>query len=173
PDDVALRYALGELLLERGRFDGALVELLRAERRGGSDARSNALLGLAYAGQQRHVRALHHLSEALRLGSDDPRVRAELVFLLATSRADDLRDPERALREAAPALEGAPTARLLDGVAAAYAAVGRRADADAAIARAIARAVADDDHVSAHEMEQRRARYRAGDTWLGPPVDPT
>lgn len=172
-DDAEPRFVLTELLLERGRFDGALMEAIRAERLAGPSARSHGLLGLVYAGQQRHARALFHLSEAIRLGSEDARVRAELVFVLATSRADDLRDPARALREGeSAALDGAP-ARLLDGLAAAYAATGRHAEAQRAIAIAIARAEASGDHVAAREMQRRAQTYGEGRSYLGPPVDPS
>ncbi|MCP4907444.1 MAG: hypothetical protein GY910_20900, partial [bacterium] len=65
------------------------------------------------------------------------------------------------------------SSRLLDGLAAAYAQVGRHDQAVATADLAIEAATAERNHQRVLAIQARRAEYVAGKRFIGPPVDPT
>ena len=121
---------------------------------------------------RREARGLYHASEALRLQPDERRALGELVWVLATSSDPTLRDAEEAIRRAESTPEAMRTPRILDGLAAAYASVGREADAIATATAAIESAERSERHALARAIAGRRALYERGGRFVGPPVDP-
>lgn len=161
---------LGDLMLARRLADPAQLHYVLALRHDPDDFRAHSGLAVVLVGLRRQVRGLYHASEALRLTPGDPRALGELVWVLATSSDDTLRAPRQAIRRAEAAVEKTP--RLLDGLAAAYAAVGRQADALATAQSAIEAARSAQDHGMAHAILGRLAVYQRGESFVGPPIDP-
>jgi Flp pilus assembly protein TadD len=164
--------ALGDLLLERRRAEPAQRQYQLALRHDPDDAAAHSGLAVVLVGVRREVRGLYHASEALRLQPDDRRALGELVWVLATSSEPTLRDPAEAIRRAEATEEGTRPPRLLDGLAAAYAAVGRRDEAIATATAAIEGAEGTERHALARAIASRRALYERGGRYVGPPVDP-
>ena len=162
--------ALADLLLERRRANAALVHYGRALRRDPLDAVAHSGQAVALVGLGRQVRGLYHASEALRLEPDDPRALGELLWVLATSSEPTLRAPEDAIRRAEATSVRSP--RILDALAAAYAAAGRYDEAAETARRAITAATTAGDHSRAHAIERRLALYQRQESFVGPPVDP-
>jgi Flp pilus assembly protein TadD len=166
----AAHRALADLFLARRHARPAQHHYARALRHDPSDAGAHSGLSVALVGIRRHAQGLYHASEALRLRPDDVRALGELVWVLATSSDETLRAPEEAIRWAEEAEQKTP--RVLDGLAAAYAAVGRHDDAVATARAAIGAASDEQDHALAHEIRARLSGYEAGRAFTGPPIDP-
>lgn len=173
--EPARLVAFGDLLRARERFDAAQTHYLWAQRIARPDAASHSGLGLVYSNAHREVRALYHLSEALRMDPSHAAARDELVWILATSSHEDLSDAEEATRIAEAALQAgaARSTRLLDALAAAYAGTDRFEEASQLARGAIAAAQAEGNHIRAHQIRARLRLYEAGKRFVGPPVDPT
>ena len=170
-DPGSAHLALAELLLERRLATPAQHQFDAALRNDPDSAAAHSGLAVVLIGLHRQVRGLYHASEALRLEPGEPRALEELVWVLATSSEESLRDPAEAIRRAEQSPD--PTTRLLDGLAAAYAAAGQQELAVATARSAIEHAVANQDHGSAHAIRERLSRYERGDSYTGPPVDPS
>ncbi|MEE3329802.1 MAG: tetratricopeptide repeat protein [Myxococcota bacterium] len=173
--EPARLVAFGDLLRARERFDDAQTHYLWAQRIAPPDAASHTGLGLVYSNVHREVRALYHLSEALRIDPSNAAAREELVWILATSSHADLSDAQEARRIAEAALQSgaARSTRLLDALAAAYAGSDRFEEASQLARSAIAAAQAEGNHIRAHQIRARLRLYEAGKRFVGPPVDPT
>ena len=163
--------ALGDLYAERMLSEPAAHHYSLALRHAPDDARAHAGLAVVLVGVRRQVVGLHHATEALRLAPDNARAKGELLWVLATSNDESLRDPEEAIRLA---LESpVKTSRILDALAAAYAQTGRQEEATETADAAIELATRDGDHVAAQVIRARRALYARGGRFVGPPLDPT
>jgi len=169
-EPASAHRALADLLVERRRAEPAQRHYTQALRYDPDDAAAHAGLAFLLIQLHREVRGLYHASEALRLRPDDQRALGALVWVLATSSEPTLRAPEEAIQRA-EALDQ-KSARLLDGLAAAYAAVGRQEEAVATARAAIDSAVADRDYALAHAIQDRLTLYQSGRAFVGPPIDP-
>ena len=172
PDDVEAQRLFAERLLARGRDTAANAYFARALRAAPYDARLHAGLGRALTRLHRQARALHHLDLALHLDPTLQAARSARIWVLATSADATLRDPERALeiaRESAAAAGAAAPGRL-EAVAAAQAAVGDFDAARATIARALAAAQRDGDHVAAARMHHLGALFAADEPFVEGPA---
>jgi tetratricopeptide (TPR) repeat protein len=170
-DPAASHLALGDLLAERFLAKPARRHYTLALLHDPENAEAHAGMALVLIGMRREVMGLYHASEALRLAPDSARALGEIVWVLATSREETLRDPEEAIRLALNSRD--KSSRLLDGLAAAYAQVGRHDQAVATADLAMAAATAERNHQRAVAIQARRAEYAAGRSFIGPPVDPT
>jgi len=148
-------------LLERQRSDAARLYFDRALRLAPDSARAHAGLGRAYVDQGREAEGLALLATALEIDPQLASARDELVWVLATSRDETIRDLPAAIRRAEAALDPrAPRARLLDALAAAHARSGRPEQALDAARRALRAALASDQHLYAAGLRQRVERYQ-------------
>ncbi|HLY36544.1 MAG TPA: spermidine synthase, partial [Candidatus Binatia bacterium] len=121
-------------------------------------------LGLVLAAEGRTTDAIAALRAAVAAAPDWPIATEALAWLLATrddGAAGDAHDAV-ALAERARTAAGHDDARLLDTLAAAYAASGRFADAADAARRAAAVARRNGDEAFAADVETRLARYESG-----------
>ncbi len=166
----AAHRILADLALERRMAEAAQLHYTQALRHDPDDAAAHAGLAFVLVQIHREARGLYHASEALRLRPDDHRALGALVWVLATSSEPTLRAPEEAIRRAEAAEE--KTARVLDGLAAAYAAVGRQEEAVVTARAAIDTAVDAQNHTLAHAIQGRLTLYESGRAFVGPPIDP-
>ena len=132
---------------------------------------ANAYLGAALLAQGRTREAIAHSSEAVRLRPDFLTAANNLAWLLATAEVESLRNPYTALRLAQRSafLTEHGDARVLDTLAAAYAASGRFEEAVRAAERALKLATEAGDGELAAEVEARLALYRAGEAYREEP----
>jgi tetratricopeptide (TPR) repeat protein len=161
PDQSAVRGDLGVLLVKIGRVDEGLRELERLIRDGEASADVYVFLASRSLAQGRPGEAADHYRVALRRAADHPTATNNLAWLLATSRDPNVRDPAEAVAHAERAARrDASDPRVLDTLAAAYAAAGRTDDAVRTAADARARVP--DGSPTAVEIESRLQLYRSG-----------
>ncbi len=165
PDQASASMQLGLLYEELGRHAEALAALRHAVALTGDPEAQLSLATSLWSGGHpaRAIAALEALQAA------HPRwsaVANNLAWMLATAGDPALRDPARALAlaEAQRASGGGD----LDTLAAAYAAVGRFADAVRSAASAADAARAAGDHALAAEIDARRARYASREPYVDP-----
>ncbi|HKJ23691.1 MAG TPA: tetratricopeptide repeat protein, partial [Myxococcota bacterium] len=153
-----LHAVVGMAQVRLGRDDLGLMALERAESLGVDEAGVHATLGEVLARRGRRAEAAERYRQALARAPDDPGAANNLAWILATDPA--LRDPAEAVRLAEHAAEAAPgQASVLDTLAVAYHAAGRREDALAAAARAARAARAASNAPLAREIEARSAGW--------------
>ncbi len=133
-----IRFHLGSTLARLGRMDEAIKHLQEAVRLKPNDAAAHGALGLAFARQGKHVRAADEYRAALGIRSEWPLLENGLARLLATSPSVAARNGDAAVRLAEGLCRrgGFRVPAQLDTLAAAYAEVGRFADAIAMAKRA-------------------------------------
>jgi tetratricopeptide (TPR) repeat protein len=132
-------------------------------------------LGEALGALGRLGPAARAFREALRTAPDDHVLLRRLAWILATAPQDDVRNGAEAVRVAAHLVEvtGGRDALALDTLAAAQAEAGEFALAIATIERAIAAANTAGTAALIAELQDRLARYRAGQPFRsGPPQAP-
>lgn len=123
---VAARVNLGALLRADGRIDEAASELRRALALDPANAAAHTNLGGALLARGYIVEAIDEYRAALAEKPDLLEPLTSLAWVLATSPAASVRQPAEAVRlaERAAALAANPDLRVLDTLAAAYAAAG-------------------------------------------------
>ncbi len=159
---VRAHASLAGLLLETGRRDEGLRRAEMAADDGGAEAIGSLILAAMADG--RHGDAVTLLRLVHRRDPADDEVTSLLVWVLATAPDSAVRDGAEAvtLAEAVMARTSAPTADLLDNVAAAYAEVGRFDEAVAHAERARALAEEEGNAEFASEVAARVESYRGG-----------
>lgn len=127
-----------------------------------AEARFGLASAYAQAGQVRQ--AVAELDALLRKRPDWTAVEATLAWLLATAEDAEVRDGARAVQLAEDAARRTEyrDADVLNSLAAAYAEIGRFADAVDTVERAIELARANDRAALATALTERLERYRAG-----------
>jgi tetratricopeptide (TPR) repeat protein len=155
---------LGSAVAAQRRFDEGIAFLHRALEIDPSIKSADVILGQAYADHGKDGPAARHFLRALERRPDLPSLLQRAGWLFATSRDSAVRDGARAaaLAERAIRLTSEQDAAAYETVAAAYAELGRRADAVAAMDRALALARARGDAPTVTLYEQQRAFYAAG-----------
>ncbi len=141
PDNPGALSAVGNLQIRAGELEQAIATFDRARK-----ARPDLPdLSFGYATALRltgrRAEAVKVLRAQLEATPNDPQCLALLAWILATAKEDDIRDGRQAAKLAnrAITLESQPSPEALDAQAAAYAEMGRFADAER-VARAAAEA---------------------------------
>lgn len=119
-------------------------------------------LGVILAAEHQPAEAIVHWREAVRLKNDWPPVLNNLAWILATCAAEQIRDGPEAVRlaERACVLSASEQPPFLDTLAAAYAEIGRFADATTTIQKAIALAETAGNTNAASNFRARLELYR-------------
>ncbi|MBM3357143.1 MAG: tetratricopeptide repeat protein [Betaproteobacteria bacterium] len=141
------------------QHERAIKDYNEAIRLDPNQASAYANRGLSYIRLGQHGRAAADLGEAIRLDPRDADSHDSLAWLLATSRATELRDGKRAVEFAARAVELTQFKEpaYLDTLAAAYARMG---DFSSAIKWQL-RALSDPQFAKNKEAQERLQLYRA------------
>jgi tetratricopeptide (TPR) repeat protein len=115
---------IGLILMRQGKRDEALRSFREAVRANPDLSEAHYNAGMALQQQGEMVEAVHHLRNALRLRPDSVQLMGQLAWILATASPAGPSDADEAVRlaERAVALTERQDARLLDTLAAAYAA---------------------------------------------------
>lgn len=152
---------------KQGKSDEAIEIWQRLLSRNAGYQRAHYNLGLVLAERCEWAEAIGHMSEALRLGPDDPYVMNRLAFMLATAGGDDLRDGTKALMLARRACELThyEKAEMLDTLAAALAENREFEEAVRICERSVGLYKAAGDTESASEVEVRLGLYMAGEPY--------
>ncbi len=164
PDYPNARRELVNLLLAAGHDEEARAEADAAEKASPGSAATTAL-AISYVQASRTRDAVAVLRAVIARDPNDSDAMSLLAWLLATATDADLRDGPAALTLAERAVAAAgdtPDADRLDTLAAAYAAVGRFADAVATARRAKTAADAEQSSDLAREIAERLALYEQG-----------
>ena len=161
PDSVDSHFNLGVIMARQDHFDRAVYhyqEVLRIEPR---DVQAHYNLARALASHGARAEAVFHYREALKIRPEWPQALGNLAWLLACAPGGQDQDRQEAVRlaESACRLDGGRGATFLDGLAAAYASVGRFEDAQAAARKALAAAGAAGDAELADEIRKRLQLY--------------
>jgi len=153
---------LGAALCAQDRLDEGIVHLQRAIALQPGYAGAHQNLGEAFASQGKLGPASREFARALESRPDDVMLLNRVGWILATANDDAVRDGREAvaLAERAARLTNRRDVASLDTLAAAYAEVGRFADAEAAGRAAVSLARAGGDPAMVPELEQRLATYR-------------
>ena len=155
---------LGVVLASAGKFDEGIARLERALALNPENTQIYGNLGEAYAAQGRFVPAVTNFLRALETRPDDLFLLNRAGWLLATSADPQVRNGPRAVDLAlhATRLTNGQDVVSLDTLAAAYAEVGRFAEAAATATEAIRLASRQRRADILPEIEARLALYRAG-----------
>lgn len=155
---------LGSALAAQGRTDEGIAAVQQALSIDPSNKDADVILGQAYADQGKDAAAARHFLRALERQPDQVVLLKRVSWLLATSRDPAARDGVRAasLAERAVRVTSGQDPVAYESLAAAYAELGRPADAVAAIDRALALTRARADAQTSSHYERQRAFYAAG-----------
>jgi tetratricopeptide (TPR) repeat protein len=163
PSYASAHQQLADLLAASGATDEALAHAAEAARLAPEEG---SALAITYMEADRPGDAIRVLRGVLARDPADADAAGMLAWLLATSRQDELRDGKAAVVLAERSLgtdaQEAPDADRLDTLAAAYAEVGRFADAIATARRAEAAARAAGSADLAAEIATRLLLYEEG-----------
>ncbi len=167
PDDTDIRQALNEALSLQRQL--ALdMEIYQARLKAApQDPAVHLRLGQILERQGKPAEAISHYRQAMKYNPQGSESMVRLVWLLATSSDDKLRNGSEALRLArrAKELSASPSPELLDALAAAYAETGDFAQAQAVARQAVEQAQADGKNDLVRQIETRRSAYEARRTW--------
>jgi tetratricopeptide (TPR) repeat protein len=158
PGRPRARRGRGMAALQSGDVARAADDLAMAVRDGEDDPAVVGALAYALMATGRGAEALPLLTRAVERHPAEVGLASNLARLLVTVEPASLRDPARALQLAARANDatGGTDPRILDTLALALAATGRRQDAADALAAAVAFARESGDAAMAAELSRRR-----------------
>ena len=130
---------LGSALCAQNKYAEGVPHLERALALDTTLVEAYGLLGEAYAGQGRFAVAAKYLLSAVQASPDNPLLLRRAAWLLATAPQDEARDGVRAVEMARHAVEltAGQDAIALEALGAAYAELGRFAEAVTTVRRAI------------------------------------
>jgi tetratricopeptide (TPR) repeat protein len=156
-------YALGASIAAQGRVPEAIAVVERSFAEGVELPEAFSILGQAYLDTGRTREGVAMLERALDRSPDDVAVLNLLAWTLATHADAGLRNGARAvtLAERARVLTGDADPLVLDTLAAAFAEVGRVADAATTARRAVSLATARGLGPLAADIDTRRQAYEA------------
>jgi len=156
PDYGEAHYDLGAALMAQNDIAGAIQEFRTTLTLTNNRPAAHALLASLLRIQGDIAGAIEQYREALRVQSDDAESMHELAWLEATHPDSTVRNGPDAVRleEKAEELTGGHNPAVMIGLAAAYAEVGRFADAVATIERVMALA-----RDAGHQDELARLEY--------------
>jgi tetratricopeptide (TPR) repeat protein len=158
PGRIRARRGRGMAALQSGDVERAASDLAQAVRDGEDDPAVTGALAYALVATGRGAEALPLLTRAVERHPADVGLATNLARLLVTVEPASLRQPARALQLAVRANEatGGSNPRVLDTLALALAATGRRKDAADALEAAVAFARETGDLAMADELSRRR-----------------
>ncbi len=162
PELVVAHANLGVALTQQGQLAEGEAELRRAAALSPDEARVQGGLADNLQRQGRIGEAIDRWREAVRLAPGDAAAANNLAWLLATAADPELRRPDEAvtLAEGVVGATGGGDAAMLDTLATAYEAAGRREDAIATARRAAARAREGGQADLAKDIDARLARWQ-------------
>jgi Flp pilus assembly protein TadD len=163
PENARARNNYATALVAQGQFRGAEEQTRVAVRVDPSSVEAQQTLGVALCAQSRCDEGLPHLEAAAALAPSSPDVQRNLgeAYGSRGAMAMAVRHLRAGARVEAVQLTGRQDVESLDTLAAAYAEIGRFAEALAAASAALALAPAREPAI-VPELEQRLALYRAG-----------
>ena len=162
PAFAEAQQTLGVALCAQSRCDEGLPHLEAAATLAPSSPDVQRNLAEAYASRGAMPAAVAHFERALLSRPDDVRLLNQTGWILATDAGAARNGPRAvALAERAVQLTGRQDVESLDTLAAAYAEVGRLADAVTVASAALALAPAREPAI-VPELSERLALYRAG-----------
>jgi tetratricopeptide (TPR) repeat protein len=158
PARTRARRGRGMAALQAGDVARAADDLAMAVRNGEDDPAVIGAFAYVLVATGRGADAVPLLTRAVERSPADVGLASNLARLLVTVQPPSLRDPDRALRLAARANDatGGRDPRILDTLALALAATGRRQDATEAMDVAITLARESGDTAMAAELSRRR-----------------
>jgi Flp pilus assembly protein TadD len=161
PEDPQSHFKLGSYLYQTGLLDEAILNLKRSHAIDPDFIDARLMLARTLAAGGEFAAAIVQLRGALEIDSGDLRAVNDLVWLLATCPEAELRDGTQAVELARSACAATEYANplLLAALAAAYAEVGRMADAASTAARAAVLAAPRND-LLAKEIRQHLDLYQ-------------
>jgi tetratricopeptide (TPR) repeat protein len=161
PDFASAQGNLGLALTQTGHFVEGEEHLRRAIELAPDTAEVHGALAENLQRQGRQSEAIAQWRESLRLMPDQLEAMNNLAWLLATAEDPAARRPSEAvaLAERAAAITASSNASVLDTLAAAYAAAGRREEAARTARRAIELARQSGDAALAKEINERLTGY--------------
>jgi Flp pilus assembly protein TadD len=174
PDNTNALNNIGVMLSDEGRLDDAMACFRKVLALEPSNALAHSNLGLSLARAGRGAEAVAGYQEALHLRPDWPDALNRLARLRATFDDPRFRGGDEAVTLATRAcrLTGGNRADFLDTLAAAYAEVGRFADAVAAAEAARTRAESQGRKDLAAQIQSRGQLYRDGRPYREPLLKP-
>ena len=163
PNYAEAENNLGNVLWQNGQVPEAIVHLEAALRIAPDSAEAHNNLGALLASQDRTSEAIAHYRKALETKPDYTKALSSLAWLLATGNSIALEDRAAAvpLAERACQLTDHRQPVCLDTLAAAYAAIGRFADAIRVAQQAIALANSSGQTKLAQDIQTRMGLYKA------------
>lgn len=167
PDGVWAHFNLAMALQQTGKLPEAIRHFEACVRIKPSWPNIHYNLGLALAQTGKLPEAIGHYTETVRLSPDFLLALDNLAWIRATDSDPQLRNGTEAVRlaEHACQLSGRKQCGLLDTLAAAYAEVGKFAEAVTTAEEAIALAKAATQQEPVIEIQTRLNLYRAGKTY--------
>ena len=173
PDYVSARCNLGNVLRDQGQFDQALRHYQIAIKISPNDARVPFSLGTVYESMGQLATALTYYRQAVQLDSQFVEMRQHLAWILATHPDSQIRHPQEAIKlaEEASRLAKHPSSKILDTLAAAYAAAGRFELAVATAERALDLASGGPDPDTARHIREHLDLFRAKKPLLQSPPE--
>lgn len=131
-------FNLADMLLQAGQAERAVEIYAAGLQMAPFNLQARYNLAMALAGSGRHEQAARELRNLLQVAPQHPGALNNLAWLLATTDSRELRNPEEAVTLAERAVTLIPdNPQLLETLARAYAAAGRRGDARDAARRAL------------------------------------
>jgi len=162
PDSVSTNENLAKVVMSLKNPDAAIRHLTEAIQLNPNIALTHFNLARALKSKGRTEEAITHFREALRIKPTWEKPMNSLAWILATHSQDRFRNPQEALSLALRACELADyqDPGFLDTLAAAYAAVGRFADAAATAEKALQIVASGDKKERATRIRNRLYLYR-------------
>jgi tetratricopeptide (TPR) repeat protein len=167
PDDPNMHQALAAELYRQGKIDDAITHWLEAAKRRPEWAEVQNSLGMAFYRQGKNEKAIKYWTQAVRLKPDWPEALNNLAWALATGEKKELRYPTKAVRlaERACELTNYNQPRMLDTLAAAYAAAGRFIKAVKTAEKGIELAREAKDEKTADDIRSHLQLYKKGKSY--------
>lgn len=169
-DNHVMYNNYGNVLMEKGQCEKAIEHFTEALRINPQylTARGNLVrafneLGYLYYRQGKVELAVSHWTQTARLKPDFVEVLTNLAWILATTKNDNIYNPDEAVKYAKRACELTNHKQLksLDALAAAYAAAGNFPEAVKTAERAIKLAEAADEKDLAKKIQERLGLYKS------------
>jgi tetratricopeptide (TPR) repeat protein len=174
PNDARPHASLGDVFQSQGSLDKAVSHYLQALRIKPDFAEVHSNLGVAMLEQGQLDGAFSHFRQAVSNKPDFVDALNNLAWLMATHPEKEFHNPAEAVRlaETACELTDYQNPGFLDTLAAAYAAVGRFADAAATAEKAVRIIALGDKKDGAGQIQNRLDLYRQQKPYRQPSYTP-